>query len=39
MNNRTVECVYDDGTETVIGSAVLKLTVGKLYMYINKHGA
>ena len=29
MNNRTVECVYDNGTETIVGSAVLAFTTGK----------
>ena len=28
MNNRTVECVYDNGTETIVGSAVLAFTTG-----------
>ena len=28
MNNKTVECVYDNGTENMIGSAILSFRTG-----------
>ena len=31
MNNRTMECIYDNGTETIVGSAVLAFTTGTYY--------
>ena len=29
MNNRTVECVYDNGIGTIVGSAILAFKTGK----------
>ena len=30
LNNKTVECVYDNGTEEIVGSDILSLTTGIL---------